>query len=209
MSDQGSAFSYTLPEVEDQEWGGENNTLKLSLWLINVVSKYAAVTDYIICSVALVCKHNRETGVSCCSAYKLTAVFTSMCQYTNHLLQWLNSFYIYIFLEQWELRGIRDSGVLISWYTIAEWRVLLTFTSSTVLSSAMQMGHGFHCALRTWLVWCKIGFGICVSLLINGGKCSALCCHSSFESISREPWFFLCEAALHSPTIYSVWKMNF
>lgn len=28
-------------------------------------------------------------------------------------------------------------------------------------------------------------FGICVLLLINGGKCFALCCHSSFESISR------------------------
>lgn len=118
-------------------------------------------------------------------------------------------FFFLISLEIWELRGIRDSGFLISWCTIAERRMLLTFTSFTVLHSAMQMGCGFHCALWTWLVWCKIGFGICVSLLINGGKLFALCCHSSFESISREPWFFLCEAALHFPTRQSVWKMNF
>lgn len=154
-------------------------------------------------------KHNRETGVSCCSAYKLTAVFTYMCQYTNQHLQWLNRIFFNISSEIWELRGIRDSGVLISWCAVAEWRMLLTFTSSTVLCSAMQMGHGFHCAPWTWLVWCKIGFGICVSLFINGGKHFALCCHSSFESISREPWFFLCEAALHSPARHSIWKMNF
>lgn len=54
-----SAFSYILPDVETQEWGGENNTLKLSFCMINVVSKYAAVID--LCSVALVCKHNRDT----------------------------------------------------------------------------------------------------------------------------------------------------
>lgn len=101
----GIAFAYTLPEVENQEWGGENNTLKLSFWTINVVSKYDAVIDW--CSVALVCKHNRETGVSCCSAYKLAAVFTCMCQYTNHHLQGEIHIYTYISLEIWELRGIR------------------------------------------------------------------------------------------------------
>lgn len=89
-SAQGSAFSYILPEVETEEWGGENNTLKLSLWMIKVVGKYAAVID--LRSVALVRKHNRETHVSRRSAYMLNIVLTYMCQYTSPHLQLLNSF---------------------------------------------------------------------------------------------------------------------
>lgn len=162
------------------------------LWLLAYVLCLLYVSSTADPQLLLFCLHTHNCIYLCVPIY--------------HQLQLLNSFFFSV--EEWELRGIRDSGVYYLWYTIAEWRTLLIFTSSTAFYSAMQMVNGFHCALWKWLVWCKIDFRICTSLLVNRVKRFALCCHSTFESVSWEPWFFLCEAALHSATRYSIWKMN-